>query len=95
MDECREDARVSKAEAMLVQEVEEEEILCKKCFMPVQLGGSPAGWAGRKLASFVGPLGAAFTSAQWLLPPHGQLEISHQAADAEPEPDIHTHTYTQ
>lgn len=41
-----------------------------------------------ELASFVGPLGAAFTSAQWLLPQHGQLERSHQAVDA--KPDTHT-----
>lgn len=45
-----------------------------------------------ELASFVGPLGAAFTSAQWLLPQHGQLESSHQAVDA--KPDTHTHTHS-
>lgn len=36
------------------------------------------------LASYVGPFGAAFTSAQWLLPQCKQLESSHEAADAEP-----------
>lgn len=44
MDECREDARVRNAEAELAQQVDGEEILCKKCTTPAQLGVSPAGW---------------------------------------------------